>query len=153
MMSEAMSLEIVKANAWDVESGLMECLNALTGEEMSADEVVSSLSRINSYKDRMVFAARTDGRCVGTATLVVDPHIIHGGGLSARVEDVAVHPDYQGKGIGAKIVSKMTSIARDSGCYKITLTCREDVIGFYEKLGFKLEQNNMRMNLEKERSQ
>lgn len=52
--------------------------------------------------------------------------------------DVAVHPDYQGIGLGKDIITKLVSLSE--GHKKIILYANPGKEGFYKKLGF------MRMN-------
>ena len=49
--------------------------------------------------------------------------------------DVAVHPEYQGLGLGKKIVEKLVSLSQ--GHKKIILYANPGKEGFYRKLGFK----------------
>lgn len=49
--------------------------------------------------------------------------------------DVAIHPDYQGKGIGKKIIQKLINLSE--GHRKIILYANPGKEGFYKKLGFK----------------
>ena len=48
--------------------------------------------------------------------------------------DVAIHPEYQGKGIGKDIVKKLIEFSQ--GHRKIILYANPGKEGFYEKLGF-----------------
>jgi ribosomal protein S18 acetylase RimI-like enzyme len=48
--------------------------------------------------------------------------------------DVAIHPDYQGKGLGKEIINKLKEFS--SGHKKIILYANPSKEGFYEKLGF-----------------
>lgn len=50
------------------------------------------------------------------------------------IADVAVHPDFQGKGIGKTIVSKLVEFSK--GHNKIILYTNPGKEPFYEKLGF-----------------
>lgn len=49
--------------------------------------------------------------------------------------DVAIHPDYQGKGVGKSIIQKLISLSE--GHRKIILYANPGKEGFYKKLGFK----------------
>jgi ribosomal protein S18 acetylase RimI-like enzyme len=49
--------------------------------------------------------------------------------------DIAVHPDFQGKGIGKSIVKKLLELSE--GHKKIILYANPGKEAFYEKLGFK----------------
>lgn len=50
------------------------------------------------------------------------------------IADIAVHPDFQGRGLGKAIVSKL--VALSEGHRKIILYSNPGKEGFYEKLGF-----------------
>lgn len=47
-----------------------------------------------------------------------------------------VHPDYQKRGIAAKLVEGFIDNAKDAGRQGIILTCKEHMIHYYEKFGF-----------------
>ena len=49
--------------------------------------------------------------------------------------DVAVHPDFQGRGLGAQIIERLKSVS--IGHKKIILYANPGKEGFYRKLGFK----------------
>ena len=49
--------------------------------------------------------------------------------------DIAVHPEYQGLGVGKEIVQKLVKLSE--GHRKIILYANPGVEGFYAKLGFK----------------
>jgi ribosomal protein S18 acetylase RimI-like enzyme len=53
----------------------------------------------------------------------------------AYICDVAIHPDYQGVGLGRKIIE--TLIAKSAGHKKILLYAMPGKQAFYQKLGFK----------------
>jgi ribosomal protein S18 acetylase RimI-like enzyme len=52
----------------------------------------------------------------------------------ANLVDVAIHPDFQGKGIGKQVVKALTD--QLVGYQFITLTAAPGKAGFYEKLGW-----------------
>jgi GNAT superfamily N-acetyltransferase len=86
-----------------------------------------------------VFVARRGGVAVGTYTLFVLPLLAHGGAPEAILEDVAVHPDAQGQGIGRALMAHAMELAQEAGCYKLALSSnqrREAAHAFYERLGF-----------------
>ncbi|MED3728327.1 GNAT family N-acetyltransferase [Priestia filamentosa] len=49
---------------------------------------------------------------------------------------LAVHPDFQSRGISAKLLAHLEKEARKRTRETITLTCKEDLISFYEKHGY-----------------
>jgi ribosomal protein S18 acetylase RimI-like enzyme len=61
---------------------------------------------------------------------------------SFHINDIAVLPEYQGLGIGKELVLQTIDYARKHGYKYVTLyvwTDNESAIGFYHKLGFKIE--------------
>ncbi len=101
---------------------------------------------------RAVLGVRTyialDGhRIVGSASLVVEPKFIHGGGRVGHIEDVVVHADSQGMGIGKKLMEHVTREAKAAGCYKAILACTPANKPFYEKCGYREHEIEMRIDL------
>ncbi len=93
------------------------------------------------------FVAFDGETIVGSATLIVEPKFIHAGGLVAHIEDVVVHGDAQGRGIGKALVEHATSEAKKAGCYKAILACTEANKPFYEKCGYRAHEIEMRRDL------
>lgn len=63
----------------------------------------------------------------------------HFGGV-ATIMWVAVDDDFQGRGIGRKLIDKFISILKKEGGHKINLTVtNKKNIGFYKKLGFEIQ--------------
>lgn len=76
----------------------------------------------------LVITARDDGRLVGFVTALTD------GAMLAFISLVEVLEEYQGKGVG----SRMMEIAVDHfrGYYQVALITDPDKDGFYRKFGF-----------------
>ena len=56
-----------------------------------------------------------------------------------RMMQVAVSPEYQGKGIGRELVSYAEKRAKEAGYSKIIMHAMLSVVNFYEKLGYTQE--------------
>lgn len=52
------------------------------------------------------------------------------------MEDIIVHPDYQGFGLGLKIVNELLVEAERTGIEIVTVTFAEENTNFYERAGF-----------------
>lgn len=74
-----------------------------------------------------IVLARDGERVVGFVSAISD------GVLSAYIPLLEVLPDYQGRGIGEALVRRL--LGRLDGLYMVDLSCDEDVVGFYERLG------------------
>lgn len=62
------------------------------------------------------------------------------GTLVAKLDDVTVHRDWQGKGVGQAMLSALRVGLREEGVSRIDIGCHRDNRGawrFYERLGFR----------------
>ena len=141
-MSEIEIREIEEA---DLERGFLETLdflrNASNLDKTKAKEI---LKRIKQNSNHIIHVAIDDKKIVGSTTLLIEQKFIHNGGLVGHIEDVVVRKDYEGKGIGIKLVTSLLERAKEKNCYKTILDCKDDVKQFYERIGFKHESNGMR---------
>jgi len=58
----------------------------------------------------------------------------------AHITNIAIHPDYRGKGLGSLLLEAMIDYARQSNIFKMTLEVRRSntkAISLYKKHGFK----------------
>jgi glucosamine-phosphate N-acetyltransferase len=91
----------------------------------------------------MVVEDRAQQKIVATGTLVIEPKFIHQNSSLGHIEDVVVDKNYCKLGLGKTIITELLRQAKDAGCYKARLVCRDSVMGFYEKSGFVKSQTEM----------
>lgn len=89
------------------------------------------------------YDGQSKGLIIGTTTLLVEPKFIFGGTRFGHVEDVAVRREYEGLGIGSKLVRHATEAATKMGCMRTVLYCSDDRMSFYEKIGYTYRDNCM----------
>lgn len=87
-----------------------------------------------------------NSKIIGSASILIEQKFIHDGGKVGHIEDVAVRKEFQGKGIGKQIVVALLKHAEKQGCYKTILDCTDELIPFYENIGFKKHSNSMRFD-------
>jgi ribosomal protein S18 acetylase RimI-like enzyme len=61
------------------------------------------------------------------------------GSIVAKLDDVTVHPDWQGKGVGGAMLAQLRDHLREEGMTRIDCGCHRDnesAWRFYERLGF-----------------
>ena len=95
--------------------------------------------RIARYPDYKIYVAVCEGHVVGTFALLIMDNLAHMGAPSAVIEDVAVDPGWQGRGVGKLMMEYALRICGEKGCYKAALSSnlkREQAHAFYESLGF-----------------
>lgn len=95
--------------------------------------------RIASYPSYKLYVASSAEKIVGTFALLIMDNLAHLGAPSGIVEDVVVHPEYQGLGIGKQMMQFAMERCKQAGCYKLALSSnakREQAHQFYENMGF-----------------
>ena len=111
-------------------------------DESSVDWVeLSNLYKIAPLGDKQPADLRVTFKNSMYKCFVLDAGVLVGAGraLADGVDcsylcDVAIHPDYQGQGLGKAIIEKL--VALSAGHRKIILYANPGKEGFYEKLGF-----------------
>ncbi len=61
---------------------------------------------------------------------------VSNGVTDAYIQDLMVHPDYQGRGIGTDLMKQMIDYLRKKHIYMISVVFEESLKPFYEKFGF-----------------
>jgi len=141
-MSEIIIREIEED---DLENGFLETLDFLrNASDLDKNKANEILKKIKQNSNHIIYVAIDNKKIVGSTTLLIEQKFIHDGGLVGHIEDVVVRKDYEGKGIGIKLVTSMLERAKEKNCYKTILDCKDDVKQFYERIGFKRESNCMR---------
>lgn len=108
-------------------------------KKLSLTKARSQFLRYGEYPNYRVYVAEAAGVIVGTFALIIIDSVAHGGKPFGIVEDVVVSADWQGKGIGKKMMQFAMARCKKISCYKLALSShlkREDAHKFYEFLGF-----------------
>ena len=143
-MSEIIIREIEEE---DLDRGFLEVLDNLRmASDLDDPKAKEVLEKIKQNPNHRIHVAIDDNKVVGTTTLLIEQKFIHQGGLVGHIEDVVVRKDYEGTGIGIKLVLSLLEYAKKKQCYKTILDCNDNVKPFYERIGFKYESNCMRYN-------
>ena len=65
------------------------------------------------------------------------------GEFAGHIEDIVVDKNMRGKDFGVGLINELVKIAKNKGCYRITLFCDEPLLNFYNKNGFKINGNEI----------
>jgi GNAT superfamily N-acetyltransferase len=108
------------------------------GAPLPTETLARLLPGLKSQPTTLVFLAYVDSHAVGIATCF--------GGFSTfvakpliNVHDLAVLPEYRGRGIGKQLLRRVEQKARETGCCKVTLEVQENnrcARHVYEECGF-----------------
>jgi len=98
--------------------------------DINSDQRIEAALRNSLYK----VAVTHDDKVIAMARVIGD------GGCVYFISDVIVHPDYQGKGIGKRLINHMLdwidSQVLEGETIMVNLMSAYDKEPFYEKLGF-----------------
>lgn len=86
-------------------------------------------------KNNIMIGAFDDDYMLGCCMLVQENRSV------VRLRQMAVLNDLQGKGIGRALTLFAENIARDHGYKIMSMHARKNVVGFYEKMGYKVKGN------------
>ena len=142
-----MTVKIRELQEKDLFNGFLESLDSLRKtSNLSPKKAKSVFKKIRSIPDHIIYVAVYDSKIIGSATIFIEPKFIHCGGKVGHIEDVVVSKKHQAEGIGLKLIRALIQYAEKKGCYKTVLDCTDEVMPFYEKLGFKHFSNSMRID-------
>lgn len=99
------------------------------------------LRKAMKKSDRVVSAWDKD-KLVGLMNAITDEQ------MTVYFPYLLVMPDYQGKGIGKKLCLNMLDYYKDY--YRKVLTCYDDKLEFYKKMGFNTEKGRHSVAIETE---
>ena len=88
---------------------------------------------MNDYKS-WHFVAVENGKLLGCAVLFPTDEE----GTTAQLLQMAIEPDFQGKGIGKRLVFELLAFAKQQGIKEVTCHSRKYANAFYQKLGFEI---------------
>ena len=143
-MSELIIRKIIES---DLENGFLESLDNLRQtSNLEQNSVRNILKKILENENHIIHVAELNGKIVGSTTLLIEQKFIHEGGFVGHIEDVVVNKEFEGQGIGMKLVLSLLEVAKERKCYKTILNCEDKLIPFYEKIGFKQKSTEMRFD-------
>ena len=103
------------------------------------------------YPSFRVFVAEVQGEVVGTYELLIMDNLAKRGRRSGVVEDIAVSPRLQGRGMGRAMMLHAQEQCRQAGCYKLVLSSglkRTGAHDFYDATGFKKHGYSFRVDVD-----
>ena len=143
-MSELIIRKIIET---DLENGFLESLDNLRQtSNLEQNSVRNILKKILENENHIIHVAELNGKIVGSTTLLIEQKFIHEGRFVGHIEDVVVNKEFEGQGIGMKLVLSLLDVAKERKCYKTILNCEDKLIPFYEKIGFKQKSTEMRFD-------
>lgn len=109
--------------------------------------------RMMATDDLTVYLADSATEVVGTATLLVMPHITYDCCPTAFIEAMVVAQAHRRRGVGRMLLERLLDDARAASCRKVQLLSHKRHVGdgahdFYRSLGFAAEAEGFRLYLD-----
>lgn len=114
------------------EKKLTPLFKVLTGKEVLIDS-----TSLVSDPGAICLVIEEDGNLIGFGSLII--HKVPTKGEVARLEDIIIAENHQGKGLGRMLVLRLLEIAKERKISKINLTSNPMRVGaqkLYESVGF-----------------
>jgi GNAT superfamily N-acetyltransferase len=144
---------------------LVEELLAELGEEgqefagIDRDKLAVDLQKnLGSGRFLALLARDASGTAIGVLTLS-ESFALYAGGEYGVIDEMYVHPEYRGQGVGRALVEAAAAIARNRGWFRLDVTGPESVrdpgsesngpgapvVRFYKKAGFEFTGAKLRL--------
>jgi len=120
------------------------------GDGLDDDQAKALFRRMQQYPSYKLYVALSEGKILGTYSLLIMDNLPHMGCPSSVIENVAVSLDHRRQGIGRKMMEHAVDVSGGAGCYKITLSSdlkRDAAHGLYDSLGFERHGYSFRLGL------
>jgi glucosamine-phosphate N-acetyltransferase len=144
-VTQKLNVTVRELNESDLGNGFLDALAALSEVKLTPEQAEAVFAEL--APNLRTYVAIWDSKVVGTTRLLVERKFIHGGGLVGHIEDVAVSPEYQHRGVGTALVRHAVDEAKRLGCYKVILDCFDDLASFYARMGFRPFNRGLRLDL------
>ena len=94
--------------------------------------------------------AEEDGKVIADAVIYLFetmPDEVNIRGLTAMLYNVYTLPEYRGQGIMARMLPEVIRLAREAGAVELKMTAEKKAIPLYERMGFHINDDAMKMVL------
>ena len=94
--------------------------------------------------------AEDEGKVIADAVIYLFetmPDEVNVRGLTAMLYNVYTLPEYRGRGIMAQMLPEVIRLARDAGAVELKMTAEKKAIPLYERMGFHVNDDAMKMVL------
>ena len=123
---------------------LAELYYQLGNKESDIYKMKTVFKMINNNPDYYLLGVKTNGLLVGTAMTIICRDLFFNCQPFIVIENVIIDKEYQRKGYGSLLFSKIHNIAKENKCYYIMLLSnrkRQTSHEFYKKMGYESDDN------------
>ena len=116
-------------------------INEFRETNFTFEQFNETLDYISPFTE--IWVIEYDNNIIATGTIIYEKKFIYNNSLLAHIEDICVKNEYRKFGLGKLIVKHLMNLAKEKGCYKVTLDCNDENTHFYIKCG--LEKRGFQM--------
>ena len=142
-------MNIRKAKASDAEALKILYFEHLTRfppqEEQDMALWMSKLSKFEKDENMYLLVLETNDTVVASVQMAIIESLTHNVSPFAIIENVVTHADYRNRGYASALLAKATEIAKEKGCYKMSLETgsnKESTLNFYRNNGFEIDKKH-----------
>ncbi len=144
------SIERVDLSDREQTEALLELLDAYARDPMGLNEPLGEevrerlIPELKKVPGTLCLLARVDGKPAGIANCFYGFSTFYAKKL-INIHDLAVSPDFRGKGVGGALLKAVEERAAETGCCRVTLEVREDnrARNLYERFGYEYGEPTM----------
>ena len=141
IMSKVSFRKIKKSDLNDV-FALLNQLKKIDTSDLDLDNLWDKFIQNNSSNS---IVGIVDSKIIAHGSIIIENKIR--GEVAGHIEDIVVDTEVRGKMIGVKLINELIEIGKKNNCYRITLFCKENLINFYSRSGFKVNSVSMKRYL------
>ena len=134
------------ANAADLKTLYFEHLTRFPPKEEQDMVLWENLIRKFERDENMyLLVLETEGRVISSVQMAIIESLTHNVRPFAVIENVVTHEAYRGRGYASMLLEKASAIAKEKGCYKLSLETgsnKESTLNFYRKNGFEIDRKH-----------
>lgn len=120
----------------DYDKKYFDLLSQLTICNIIEREKFNNFIKKLDNNTHIILVCEINNKIVASGTLFMEQKLIRDYGKVGHIEDIVVDKEYNGHGLGKKLLEELKNYAYLKNCYKVILDCRNEVVKFYEKCGF-----------------
>lgn len=123
----------------DYYNGFMDIINCFTRNpsEITYEQFCTAYDDVVSSNSH-VFVALREEAVIGTVKIIIEKKFHNNLKSVGHIEDVVVAPDSRGSGVARAMIEFALQFIQDNfTCYKVILSCNDELVHFYEKFSFR----------------
>ena len=139
-------MNIRKAKASDAEALKTLYFEHLTRfppqEEQDISMWMAKLRQFEADDNMHLLVLEESGTVVASVQMAIIESLTHNVRPFAIIENVVTHAEYRNRGYASALLARATEIARERGCYKMSLETgsnKESTLNFYRRNGFEID--------------